>query len=179
MSAWGHLAASAPPSPPSSPVKPQRLFYPSTPATSGGPVPIVLSPPTPSSPTRAHSEWSTFERARGAFSSAGTGGTSFSPWLMRGTDMYRQAVSAAKDLLDPFSGALFREPVLAADGHTYEREQLERWLAGCGPVSISPATRAPMSPMFGPDAATMVKLTSLKAIFPPSSTDEQVCRSFA
>ena len=36
-----------------------------------------------------------------------------------------------------------REPVVAADGHSYEREALERWLA------LAPPGAAPRSPMTG------------------------------
>lgn len=33
------------------------------------------------------------------------------------------------DLLDPFSGAVFEDPVIAEDGKSYERYDIERWFA--------------------------------------------------
>ena len=36
-----------------------------------------------------------------------------------------------------------RDPVVAADGHTYERRFIEGWLQERGPVS--PVTRAPLA----------------------------------
>ena len=47
-------------------------------------------------------------------------------------------------LIDPFSGLVYRDPVLADDGHTYEREHLESWLSCQGPLILSPTTRRPM-----------------------------------
>mgnify|MGYP006160776765 CR=1 FL=1 len=50
----------------------------------------------------------------------------------------------ANDLLDPFSNQPFKEPVIAEDGYTYEKEHLERWFAQSGPTPLSPKTRTPM-----------------------------------
>ncbi|CAF4923544.1 unnamed protein product [Rotaria sp. Silwood1] len=47
-----------------------------------------------------------------------------------------------KELQCPITGALFRDPVVASDGHTYEREAIIRWLQR---ERISPITREPMS----------------------------------
>jgi hypothetical protein len=44
-------------------------------------------------------------------------------------------------LLCPISGQLFQEPVVAADGWTYERAMIERWLFGCRRCT-SPMTNA-------------------------------------
>eukprot|EP00966_Prymnesium_polylepis_P207622 4809327-Prymnesium_polylepis.1 len=45
----------------------------------------------------------------------------------------------------PISGEVMIDPVTCADGHTYEREQIERWFA-TGAVT-SPATGAPLPHM--------------------------------
>ncbi|CAF4724799.1 unnamed protein product [Rotaria sp. Silwood1] len=47
-----------------------------------------------------------------------------------------------KELQCPITGALFRDPVVASDGHTYEQEAIIRWLQR---ERISPITREPMS----------------------------------
>ena len=41
----------------------------------------------------------------------------------------------------PISHGVMKDPVVAADGHTYERSQIERWLSQ---KSISPVTNLPM-----------------------------------
>jgi serine/threonine protein kinase len=45
-------------------------------------------------------------------------------------------------LLCPLTLELFRDPVVAQDGHTYEREAIEEWIRKTG---TSPITRQPMS----------------------------------
>lgn len=45
-------------------------------------------------------------------------------------------------LLCPITLALFRDPVVAEDGHTYERTAIEEWIQRNG---TSPMTRKPMS----------------------------------
>ena len=41
----------------------------------------------------------------------------------------------------PLTKQLMRNPVVAADGYTYERAAIERWMAGC---TRSPITSAPL-----------------------------------
>ncbi len=45
-------------------------------------------------------------------------------------------------LLCPLTLELFRDPVLAQDGHTYERDAIEEWIRKTG---TSPITRQPIS----------------------------------
>jgi hypothetical protein len=58
---------------------------------------------------------------------------------------------APKTLTCPISHALFRHPVTAQDTYTYERENLEEWIATCakkGNPLRSPVTNALMEPGF-------------------------------
>ncbi|CAF2708819.1 unnamed protein product [Rotaria sp. Silwood2] len=48
----------------------------------------------------------------------------------------------SKDFICPITGTLFHDPVVASDGHTYEREAIVRWLQR---ERISPITREAMS----------------------------------
>jgi serine/threonine protein kinase len=48
----------------------------------------------------------------------------------------------ADSLICPITLELFRDPVLAQDGHTYEREAIKNWIQKNG---ISPITREPLS----------------------------------
>ena len=73
----------------------------------------------------------------------------------------------SQDLIDPFSGAMFRDPVVAADGFTYEREHLERWLEHA-PI-VSPRTRLPMTDKFVPDEATAARVRSVQELFPEAT----------
>ncbi|CAI7907931.1 unnamed protein product [Closterium sp. NIES-53] len=47
-----------------------------------------------------------------------------------------------EQFLCPISKEVMREPVVAADGFTYEREHMERWMASC---TLSPATGQPLA----------------------------------
>ena len=47
-------------------------------------------------------------------------------------------------LVCPITQELFEDPVIAADGFTYERPAIERWL-GMGPNRRSPTTNAPLA----------------------------------
>ncbi len=52
------------------------------------------------------------------------------------------------DLYDPISGDLMKDPVIAADGHTYSRETITMWFAQCqrtGKSITSPLTRKDLS----------------------------------
>ena len=80
----------------------------------------------------------------------------------------------AHDLVDPFSGNVFREPVIASDGETYEKEHLQRWLAQSGPIPMSPRTRKPMKPGYREDVHTRARLSTLRALFPDDVADEAV-----
>jgi proto-oncogene tyrosine-protein kinase Met len=52
-------------------------------------------------------------------------------------------INTADDLLQcPLTMELLRDPVLAQDGHTYERENIEQWIRSKG---TSPITRQPLS----------------------------------
>jgi len=42
----------------------------------------------------------------------------------------------------PISGQIMKDPVLAADGHTYERSEIERWLTGT-PGLVDPNNKSP------------------------------------
>ena len=44
----------------------------------------------------------------------------------------------------PISLSLLRDPVVAADGHTYERALIEKWFGGTQPPYRSPVTQEPM-----------------------------------
>lgn len=59
-------------------------------------------------------------------------------------DMRRmqQRESLARDLTCPITGELLKDPVVATDGHTYERAAIERWLAD---HQTSPLTNAPLA----------------------------------
>ena len=48
-----------------------------------------------------------------------------------------------KELICPITQEMMVEPVIAADGHTYERESIERWLSGAS-HQRSPTTNAAM-----------------------------------
>ena len=45
----------------------------------------------------------------------------------------------------PISHDIMKDPVVAADGHTYERSQIVLWLARCGEAATSPMTGAPLA----------------------------------
>ncbi|CAI5475705.1 unnamed protein product [Closterium sp. Yama58-4] len=47
-----------------------------------------------------------------------------------------------EQFLCPISKEVMRDPVVAADGFTYEREHMERWMASC---TLSPATGQPLA----------------------------------
>ena len=52
------------------------------------------------------------------------------------------------DFICPISGGLMHDPVLADDGHSYERESIQHWFRSCQDRRLrvtSPWTRAPMS----------------------------------
>ncbi|CAF3439345.1 unnamed protein product [Rotaria socialis] len=51
-------------------------------------------------------------------------------------------ISGPEHLICPITGAMFRDPVVASDGHTYERKAIIRCLQK---EKISPITRQPMS----------------------------------
>ena len=46
------------------------------------------------------------------------------------------------DLVCPITLRVFRDPVIAADGHTYERQAIVRWITAHG---TSPLTRQPLN----------------------------------
>ena len=46
----------------------------------------------------------------------------------------------------PLTGSLLQDPVLAADGHTYERSAVQAWLvAAGGAAAVSPVTGRPLT----------------------------------
>ncbi len=53
------------------------------------------------------------------------------------------AVSAAETFLCPITQSPMSDPVIAADGHTYERTAIERWF-GAGRLT-SPVTNEPVT----------------------------------
>lgn len=53
----------------------------------------------------------------------------------------RRRDSLARDLTCPITGELLKDPVVATDGHTYERAAIERWLTD---HQTSPLTNAPL-----------------------------------
>eukprot|EP00588_Corethron_pennatum_P029520 CAMPEP_0194338162 /NCGR_PEP_ID=MMETSP0171-20130528/78581_1 /TAXON_ID=218684 /ORGANISM="Corethron pennatum, Strain L29A3" /LENGTH=143 /DNA_ID=CAMNT_0039102191 /DNA_START=25 /DNA_END=452 /DNA_ORIENTATION=+ len=54
---------------------------------------------------------------------------------------YRESLAAPRPYVCPITQDLFVDPVVAADGHTYERPDLLRWFSiGTGPEWRSPTT---------------------------------------
>ena len=53
----------------------------------------------------------------------------------------RRRDSLARDLTCPITGEILKDPVVATDGHTYERAAIERWLTD---HQTSPLTNAPL-----------------------------------
>ncbi|GJP43227.1 hypothetical protein CLOM_g2717 [Closterium sp. NIES-68] len=69
------------------------------------------------------------------------------PLLVRMAAEAQAEVKRRKQQIDeqficPISKEVMREPVVAADGFTYEREHMERWMAAC---TLSPATGQPLA----------------------------------
>lgn len=58
------------------------------------------------------------------------------------TENNNTEIKIPEHLICPISGTLFKDPVLASDGYTYERLFIEEWLKK---NNTSPMTRAPMS----------------------------------
>ena len=54
----------------------------------------------------------------------------------------RRRDSLARDLTCPITGDILKDPVVATDGHTYERAAIERWLTD---HQTSPLTNAPLA----------------------------------
>ncbi len=42
--------------------------------------------------------------------------------------MQQQNLIIPQKLICPISGQIFKEPVFTSDGHTYEKEEIEKWL---------------------------------------------------
>lgn len=64
--------------------------------------------------------------------------------LLYATDGDDDDAGAPASLICPITQELLVEPVIAADGFTYERAAIERWL-GMGPQRRSPTTNAPLA----------------------------------
>ncbi|CAI5474159.1 unnamed protein product [Closterium sp. Yama58-4] len=69
------------------------------------------------------------------------------PLLVRVAAEAEKEVKQRKQQMDeqflcPISKEVMRDPVVAADGFTYEREHMERWMATC---TLSPATGQPLA----------------------------------
>ena len=65
------------------------------------------------------------------------------------------------EYLDPFTGSLLVDPVKAADGYTYEREHIERYIKQAkegGRAVESPKTREAMSDALTPNTALKAKI---------------------
>ena len=59
------------------------------------------------------------------------------------------------DFLDPFSGAIFSEPVTAEDGRNYEEANIKKWIAQQAEAKLpleSPTLHTPMGPKLTPNA---------------------------
>jgi hypothetical protein len=81
-------------------------------------------------------------------------------------------LSGLADFVCPISGALLQNPVLADDGHNYERESIESWFRTCkafGLAITSPWTRAVMSENLRDNIELKMKIA--KAIYDRSSAN--------
>ena len=68
------------------------------------------------------------------------------------------AAKQADDLCCPLTHVRFEQPVVAEDGHTYERSAIADWVASRG---TSPSTGAAMGPSFFPNIAMVSLLQRL------------------
>lgn len=59
------------------------------------------------------------------------------------------------DILCPITMEKMVNPVIASDGHTYERDAIQDWISGAraGTVALSPLTREPLAPTLIPNHA--------------------------
>ena len=53
--------------------------------------------------------------------------------------------SAPPSFVCPITGSLMRDPVMCADGHSYERTGIQRWLGGPPGHDTSPLTGAQLA----------------------------------
>lgn len=84
---------------------------------------------------------------------------------------------APDDLLCPITKCIMRDPVLCADGNTYERKAITKWL---GSRHTSPITRATMAKTFVPNIKLQRKISDWRAsITLAKELQEQDCQNKA
>ena len=88
------------------------------------------------------------------------------------------------NLIDPITGALILDPVVAADGHAYDRSSITEYIASCtarGEPLVSPEDRTtPMGSELKPAPAYLVaelKQLHEDAKLSPAQTGSQQCKS--
>ena len=86
------------------------------------------------------------------------------------TDAFYDSITPAvkkgvpQEFICPLSMELMQDPVVAADGHVYDRTSLEKWFAAG--KKTSPLTGAPLT------HTDLIPCTTLKSLIQPSSTSQ-------
>ncbi len=59
---------------------------------------------------------------------------------MEFTSIQNEDISSEKNLICPITHKIFQDPVLASDGHVYEREAIVKWIEtnGTSPITLQP-----------------------------------------
>jgi U-box domain len=74
------------------------------------------------------------------------------------------------DFMCPLSLSIMEEPVMASDGHTYERENIQKWI---DQKKISPITRAELLPHFFPNLLLKNQIDDWKKAYRKARTDAE------
>jgi len=72
------------------------------------------------------------------------------------------------DFVCPLSLSIMKEPVMASDGHTYEKKEIQKWMLQ---KNISPLTRAKMVPHFFPNLLLKNQIDDWKKAYRKARTE--------
>jgi hypothetical protein len=72
------------------------------------------------------------------------------------------------DFVCPLSLSIMKEPVVASDGHTYEKKEIQKWMLQ---KNISPLTRAKMEPHFFPNLLLKNQIDDWKKAYRKARTE--------
>ncbi|PSC68092.1 Alkaline alginate lyas 1-4 polyglucuronic acid lysase polysaccharide lyase family 14 vAL-1 [Micractinium conductrix] len=106
----------------------------------GGALPPAAEPLMPAAATQAQAAAVAAVDAAGAVPSSDVAAAEYPSTVAAGTKNGENGVPSA--FVCPLTQVAFSDPVVAADGHTYERYAIEAWLASSG---TSPMTGAPLA----------------------------------
>ncbi len=76
-----------------------------------------------------------------------------------------------QDFVCPLSLSIMKEPVMASDGHTYEKEKIQTWMRQ---KKISPISRAELLPHFFPNLLLKNQIDDWKKAYRKARTDAEV-----